>query len=155
MIAHIHVADELLALIKDVDQIAATRDELLFGAWVADAKAFGKDAAERKYYEHNARNLLSTWGPKDNILNDYANRHWAGLVGDYYYGRWKLFISGLETALEKERKFDEKAFSAEVADFEWNWTLSTKVYADRATGDTVGIAQALYKKHAPAIGAAE
>ena len=148
-------AAELLELIKDVDQIAATRDELLLGAWINDAKAFGKDEAERKYYAQNARNLLATWGPKNNILNDYANRHWAGLVGDYYYGRWALFISELRTSLKSGQGFDKKVFKSKVADYEWNWTLSNKTYANQPVGDSVEIAQALYKKYAPAIGTVE
>ena len=144
-------AAELLALFKDVDRMAATRIELLLGAWIADARSFGKNEAERNYYEHDARNLLTTWGPKGNGLNDYANRLWAGLVGDYYHGRWALLVSELRKSLESGRKFDEKAFNAKVAEYEWNWTLSNKTYAGQPAGDTVQIARELYKKYAPMI----
>jgi len=58
-------------------------------------------------------------------------------------------------ALEEGKKLDEKAFASKIADFEWNWTFSDKAYADRATGDAVEIAQALYNKYAPAIRATE
>ncbi len=146
-------AAELLELIKDVDRMAATRDELLLGAWISDARKFGKNADERNYYEHNARNLLTTWGPEGNILNDYANRHWAGLVGDYYHGRWVLFVSELRKSLESGKPFDQKAFDKLAADYEWNWTLKTGgKYAEAPVGDSVEVAQALYEKYAPAIG---
>ena len=35
---------------------------------------------EKKYYEENARCILTIWGQKDTQLNDYANRGWAGLT---------------------------------------------------------------------------
>ena len=38
------------------------------------ARAMGYDDAEKDYYELNARTLLTTWGNKGGILNDYANR---------------------------------------------------------------------------------
>ncbi len=146
-------AAELLELIKDVDRLAATRDELLLGAWISDARKFGKNKAERNYYEHNARNLLTTWGPEGNPLNDYANRHWAGLVGDYYYGRWALFISELRKSLESGKAFDQKAFNKLAADYEWNWTLHADGnYAEEPVGDSVEIAKRLFEKYAPMIG---
>ncbi len=146
-------AAELLELIKDIDRIAATRDELLLGKWIADARSFGKGAAEKDYYEHNARNLLTTWGPKGNILDDYANRHWAGLVGDYYYGRWALLVSELRKSLDTGTAFDSKAFKQKTLDYEWNWTLRhDQRFATEPVGDSVEVAQELYRKYAPIIG---
>lgn len=44
--------------------------------------------------EFNARNQVTLWGPTGQI-NDYAAKHWQGLMGDYYGRRWKLFVSYL------------------------------------------------------------
>lgn len=144
-------ANEFLGIIKDVDSIISTRPELLIGLWIADAKKFGKDESERKYYEHNARNLLTTWGPPKNILDDYSNRNWAGLVGDYYYGRWSLFVKEVKAAMQTGRKFDEKKFAEKIADFEWKWTLKDNYFADKPSGDSVQIAKKLYDKYADRI----
>jgi len=144
-------ADEFLGIIKDVDSIIATRPELLMGVWIEDARSFGTSEPERKYYEHNARNLLTTWGQKNNTLNDYASRHWAGLVGDYYYGRWNLFVNEVKAAMQTGQKFDEQKFAEKVADFEWNWTLKDNSFAVKPSGDGFQIAKKLYAKYADRI----
>ncbi len=144
-------AAELLQLIKDVDRLAATRDELLLGAWIKDAKSFAVDESEQAYYTRNAKNLLATWGPKGNVLNDYGNRHWAGLVGDYYYKRWEFLITELRQSLKNREPFDEKAFKDTMADFEWAWTMEDNEFPHQPIGDAVAIAQELYLKYAPPI----
>jgi alpha-N-acetylglucosaminidase len=44
---------------------------------------------------------------------DYAYKHWAGLVSDYYKPRWSLFFKMLEDSLVTGWPFDEKQFRAE------------------------------------------
>ena len=46
----------------------------------------GANEAEKKYFDFNARTLITLWGNinKDNILFDYAWREWNGLVGEFY-----------------------------------------------------------------------
>ncbi|MCS2207905.1 alpha-N-acetylglucosaminidase C-terminal domain-containing protein [Bacteroides thetaiotaomicron] len=46
----------------------------------------------KKYYEENARCILTVWGQKGNGLNDYANRGWGGLTNVYYRERWKALL---------------------------------------------------------------
>ncbi len=144
-------AGEFLGIIKDVDSIVATRPEMLLGAWIADAKSFAQNESERKYYEQNARNILTTWGPKGGQLNDYANRHWAGLAGDYYYGRWNMLITEVRMAMKAGQKFDEKKFVQKITDFEWNWTLADNRFAVKPSGDSFKIAKKLYDKYADRI----
>lgn len=142
---------EFLDVIKDVDWAASCRPEWLLGVWLADAKKFGKDESERKYYEQNARNLLTTWGQKNSQLNDYANRQWAGLVGDYYYGRWQMLIDDVRAAMQTGQKFDKKKFAQKVADFEWNWTLKDNTFAVKPSDDGFQTAKKLYDKYAERI----
>jgi alpha-N-acetylglucosaminidase len=73
-------------------------------------------------------------------------------VGDYYYGRWSLFISELRKALDTNTPFDEDAFNVKVADYEWNWSRQIKAYPTTPQGDAVKIANELYKKYLPIIG---
>ena len=62
------------------------------------------------------------------MLNDYANRMWGGLVGDYYAKRWNLFFEAVIKAVKEGKEFDEKAFGEELSKFEHAWTESHTKY---------------------------
>jgi len=78
----------------------------LLGTWIASAKqwANASDAPEG-YLEWQARSQVSTWwpvAPADRanpklfdgppILDDYANKHWNGLIRDFYAKRVQCFV---------------------------------------------------------------
>ena len=48
----------------------------------------------------NARRLITTWG---GTLNDYANRSWSGLAGEYYAHRWQMYIDEGLNSLREHR----------------------------------------------------
>jgi len=75
----------MMKIIRDLDRLVGTRREFLFGTWLRDARAWGRDEAEADYYEGNARRIITVWGGR---LTDYAHREWNGLLRDYYYPRW-------------------------------------------------------------------
>ena len=70
--------------------------------------------------------MLTIWGGP--VLNDYANRMWGGLVGDYYAKRWNLFFEAVIQAAKEGKEFDEKAFGEELSQFEHTWTESHTKY---------------------------
>jgi alpha-N-acetylglucosaminidase len=144
-------SSEFLGVIADIDGFAATRNERLIGKWIKDAKSFGADETQRRYYEQNARTILTTWGEKGKLLNDYANRNWAGLIKGYYLERWQLFVKDLKVSLNSKTAFDAAAFHEKITDFEWNWTLSNEEYSSKPVGDSLGIADELYTKYAAKI----
>jgi alpha-N-acetylglucosaminidase len=81
-----------------LDDLLATSRPHLLGRWLADARAWGADAAERDRLEYDARSLITTWGGRassEEGLHDYANREWAGLVGGLYRTRWKTYFDAL------------------------------------------------------------
>ena len=84
--------------------------------------AWGITEEENDYYERQARMLLTVWGGP--VLNDYANRMWGGLIGDYYAKRWNLFFEAVIQAVKEGREFDEKAFGEELSKFEHAWIES-------------------------------
>jgi len=43
----------------------------------------GSCIQEKDLYEYNARNQVSLWGPRGELL-DYADKHWASLMKYYY-----------------------------------------------------------------------
>ncbi|HSY27075.1 MAG TPA: alpha-N-acetylglucosaminidase C-terminal domain-containing protein, partial [Burkholderiaceae bacterium] len=142
------VSDKMLGLIQDMDELTSTRREWLLGIWIADARSWGGSRAERDLCERNARELLTTWTRYDNIT-DYANRQWNGLLGDFYYHRWQMWLTVLNDSVASGTPFDEKATNAKIRDWEVAWTQQTDGhFTIKPHGDAVAISQKLYEKYA-------
>ncbi|MBO7492606.1 MAG: alpha-N-acetylglucosaminidase [Bacteroidales bacterium] len=113
-------------LFTDVDTLLNTHPAFMLGPWIEAARDWGTTKKEKDYYERQARTLLTIWGGP--VLNDYANRMWGGLVGDYYAKRWNLFFEAVIQAVKEGKEFDEKAFGEELSKFEHKWTESHTKY---------------------------
>ncbi len=138
---------KMLKLFDDLDNLLATQSSFLLGKWLEDAKSLGVNTDEQKYYEHNARNIITTWGTGAQSLNDYANRSWAGLTKGFYKKRWEMLITAVIQAAEKNKEFDEKAFFDKVTQFEWEWTQGNELYSSEPNGDAIEISRALIQKY--------
>ncbi len=136
-----------LDVISDMDRLTATRKDFLLGSWINSAKTWGTNEDERKLYEKNARNLLTTWGPKDSPLYDYAHKQWAGLLKDFYKPRWKKFISYILLKMEDNAEPDIKFITNEIKKQEWRWVEETNPYSDKPVGDPVAIAKEIHLKY--------
>ncbi|MDG4859583.1 alpha-N-acetylglucosaminidase [Streptomyces sp. T-3] len=96
-----------LKLMDLLDRLVATDSRHLLGRWVADARTWGADAAERDRLAYDQLSLLTVWGTREGAdagLRDYANREWAGLVGGLYRLRWSTYFEELAAALEAGRE---------------------------------------------------
>lgn len=97
------LTDQWLRMMELQDRLLSTHRDFLLGPWLARARAWGANDAERAQLEYDARSILTTWGPRAaadaNGLHDYANREWAGLVRGLYLPRWRRFFAGLDAAL--------------------------------------------------------
>jgi alpha-N-acetylglucosaminidase len=141
-------SDKMLGLIRDMDELTGTRREWLLGIWLGDARNWGANREERDRCERNARELLTTWTRYDNIT-DYANRQWNGLLGDFYYHRWQLWLDALNESVDNNTPLDEKAVNAKIRDWEVAWTQQTDGhYLTNPRGNAVAISQKLYDKYA-------
>lgn len=141
----------MLDLLRDVDELCGTQRTFLMGKWIADAREKGLNDEEKTYYEQNARNLLTTWGEKAALLNDYASRTWNGLVGTFYAERWKMFFAAVNRAVIAGEKFDDAhydAFSAEVTEYEdmW-WRQCIGDFPAEAHGDGIALSRKLVEKY--------
>lgn len=137
-----------LALIDDLDRLLATRGEFLLGRWIADAEAWATTEQERRLYARNARNLVSVWGRPDvAAISDYSCRHWNGLMGSYYKGRWEEFFRQTAEALERGERWEQKRFYDQIRDWGWKWVNRDERFASRPTGDAVAVARELYDKY--------
>ena len=115
---------QMMELIDDVDRLVGTEQFFLVGKWIADARKKGVNDEEKTYYERNARNLITTWGEKHALLNDYASRTLNGLTSDFYGQRYRLFFAAVDKAFLAGRDFDEDAFheyEMAVTRFEERW----------------------------------
>ncbi|MCG5217999.1 alpha-N-acetylglucosaminidase [Streptosporangium soli] len=89
-----------LRVFDDLDRMLAARPEYTFQSWEAKALSWAAGPADREVLLDNARRVITVWGTTDSpLLDDYAGRHWAGLVGGYYRDRWELWARGLDRAL--------------------------------------------------------
>jgi alpha-N-acetylglucosaminidase len=143
----VQLGDGFLELIRDQDRLVGTRQELLLGAWIQGARAMGATGAEADRFEAEARRLLTSWSEEESILRDYAHREWAGLLGDYYHGRWKLYFDYLTKQLDGGSADPPDFFAYESA-----WTEETDPdgasYASASVGDSIAVAQELYERYA-------
>ncbi len=137
-------SDKYLMIIKDLDKLMGTRAEFLLGKWLSDARSIAPTVAEKRLFEQNARMLITTWGYGDQhiVLNDYAHREWAGLLGTLYYDRWKLFIDDLEKQLK-----GQKAANIDYAKYEENWTKQVNSFPDKPQGNAIQTANEIFLKY--------
>lgn len=100
--------NNMLTLLADLDSVLISSRIPYFSlaTWIGEARAWAMPsptntiaqsnatalAETAAYYEYNARNQITLWGPTGEI-SDYASRQWGGLVGSYYLPRWELFIN--------------------------------------------------------------
>jgi alpha-N-acetylglucosaminidase len=139
-------SQEFLELIRDIDELLASNDEFLLGAWLEDARRWGRTDAERARLEWNARRVLTLWG-KTPALRDYAWKEWSGMLSGFYAKRWELFFQRQMEALEANRPFDQKACHAELLELEEQWAGQTQRYPSKPVGDSLQIAGRLFEKY--------
>ena len=91
------LAAAMASLLQELDALLATQSSSTLGRWLHAARAAanitGADASQQDLFEFGARNQLTLWGPtaEEGPAEDYAHKHWAGLVGRYYAPRWAAF----------------------------------------------------------------
>lgn len=128
----------MLGILRDMDELMGTRHEFLLGPWISDARAWGKNAKESDYYEHNARLIITRWTLTGG-LRDYARREWNGLLRDYYLPRWEAFAQkNAPEALDGRKPGDTKT--------EFHARLDGG-YALKPVGDPVEVSQRIFKKY--------
>ena len=95
-------SQRFLDLILLQDKLLAARPEFKVGTWIEKARNLGTTPEEKDLYEWNARVQVTTWGNRvaadEGGLRDYAHKEWNGLLRDFYYNRWKVWIASKCTA---------------------------------------------------------
>jgi alpha-N-acetylglucosaminidase len=136
-----------LQLIRDEDSLLATREELLLGSWLAHAKHWATNDAERRLYEWNARSIITLWGPRNSPLHEYAAKQWSGMFVGFYLPRWEMFFRRLDASLAEGKPLDATATENALRDWEVQWTHQTDAYSTAPRGDAVAVSRGLWEKY--------
>ena len=119
----------------------------LLGRWLNAAKRMAKTPAEEKLFEFNARNQITTWGPRENI-EDYANKMWSGMVGSFYNVRWQMFVQDLKESLAQGKPFNQTQFNEEILQFETDWNAKqSEEYPEHPERDILAKIISIHKKY--------
>jgi len=151
----VNTADELKLLsslmvdiITDLDTLLASDPNYLLGNWINDARKTAPTNSSKNVtdnLEFNARNQITMWGKGNH--EDYASKEWAGLVGDYYLTRWKMFTSYVLDVVQSGGQYNQTEWDDARVQFEWSWNNEIKPYPTTPQGDTIEIASTLVHKY--------
>lgn len=131
-------------LIDDADNILMQIPSASFWEWTEAARRWGKGKEERRYYETQARTLLTIWGGP--VLNDYANRMWSGLLYIYYGQRWQRFFHAVIDSYRRGEVFDEEKFSKNLSVFEDDWRFGSWISLEFTPRNPSDLAKDILKK---------
>ena len=138
-------SQRFLDLILLQDKLLAARPEFKVGTWIEKARNLGTTPEEKDLYEWNARVQVTTWGNRvaadEGGLRDYAHKEWNGLLRDFYYNRWKVWID--------RQKAQLNGAPVKAIDFyaiEEPRTKQTNPYSSQAEGDVIEVAKEVYAK---------
>lgn len=136
-------SQRFLHLILLQDRLLSTRPEFKVGGWIESARSLGNTPEEKDLYEWNARVQITTWGNRtaanNGGLRDYAHKEWNGLLRDFYYNRWKIWIDQQIAQLNGVPMKEIDFYAIEEP-----WTLQTNSYSAQAEGDAIEVAKEVY-----------
>ncbi|RZC37606.1 NAGLU C domain containing protein, partial [Asbolus verrucosus] len=109
-----HSFDQVfLDIFPDLETILSTNEAFLLGRWLNSAKSSANDSDEEKQFEYNARNQITLWGPRGEIM-DYATKQWSGIASNFFAPRWQLFLSYANETLVNGEPFDQSYISNKI-----------------------------------------
>jgi len=142
--------NQLLNLLDDLEAITGTNENFMLGNWLEEAKSWGETPEEKRYYEWNARTIITIWQPwKNGSLRDYAGKTWNGMFSGYYKPRWELLIDFLKNSIQEGKPFDTKAYDQAVREIDFKWTHSNELYPTKPTGVVIDVATSISKEYEP------
>lgn len=156
-------AKQQLSLLADLDSLLSHRKELCFSRWINDCHNLAADDQEKRYFDLNARTLLTSWGDirsNTSALYDYAWREWSGLIKEYYYKRWKMFYNRVLFCLKTKMPFfmingngyagrywyKSYSFGKKLNKFELSWIKTYSEYPQPSNTDVIAPAKVCAEK---------
>jgi len=142
------ISNAMLEMISDLDKLLASNTNFLLGKWIESARnSVKKESKEvQDLYEFNARNQITMWGYHENI-EDYASKQWAGLVGDYYMRRWKLFSGLMLACLVNGSHLNFDTYENQRYSLEQEWGMEHTKYPTKPKGQLTEIVYDIYLRY--------
>ena len=119
----------LKTIIEGLNNLVGTHKDFLLGKYINQAKSWGKNPTEKKKYSENLKMQITIWWPSVSFM-DYANKHWEGLISNYYLKRWELFVEYLQNSFDKSMNFDKNEYIYEIEKLEMNFVKSDVQYRE-------------------------
>ena len=157
-------------LLVDLDRLLATDTAFMLGPWLASARTLGGNATDctdtiigdlncADFMEWNARSQLTTWKPTPangplGMPNDYARKHWSGLVKDYYAARVHLYTEQALVDAAQHKPFNQNALHTKLVNLAYQWQTSFgNGYPTQPVGDPATVSKDLVSKWGRFFGA--
>jgi alpha-N-acetylglucosaminidase len=118
-----------LELLTELDRLMESHPLNRLDRWISFARSHSDTPGLQNFYESNARQIITIWGPP---VNDYSCRVWSGLVRDFYRERMRLILDAKKTGTP----FDKDKW-------ELDWVNSSGVSKIEPYSDPVTEAQKL------------
>ena len=90
-----------LQLLLDIDRLLESHTLYKLDRWVDLARSHSTKKESQDFYEQNAKQILTIWGPP---VNDYSCRLWSGLIRDFYQPRMKEIFKNRKNGNHFDRK---------------------------------------------------
>ncbi|RAQ62010.1 alpha-N-acetylglucosaminidase [Aspergillus flavus] len=111
-------SERLLNLLSAIDKVLSCNENFSLATWISSARDWGNTTETKDFFEYNARNQITLWGPTGEI-SDYASKAWAGLISSYYKPRWSIFVGYLGE--KNQTSYNETELKAKLHGFEMSW----------------------------------
>jgi alpha-N-acetylglucosaminidase len=123
---------EVISILQAIDDILSTNENFMLSTWISKARSWASSKSIADFYEYDARNQITLWGP-DGEISDYASKSWGGLVSGYYIPRWEKFIEYLSSTAHAN--YNTTAFDDELLNWELEWNDETSKSSSSKTGN--------------------
>lgn len=157
------LAEKQLNLLSDIDELLSHRSEMCLSRWICDSHKLAWDENEKRYFDYNARTLITLWGDVNgdsSQLYDYSWREWNGLIKEYYLPRWRMFYDYVISHLQSKKRMKLKNFGnsyerrkylsyelgKKMGDFELEWGKAYCEYPSPSDSDVIPSSEKYLKK---------
>lgn len=135
-------SDRFLEILMDQDKLLSMHYSFNICKWINQARAASSIKEIQDFYEYNARQLVTTWSDKNTSLRDYGHKEWGGMLRDFYYPRWKTYITYLQDKLDGKKVEEPDFYSMERM-----WVESNSTYEFQETLEIVKKVKSLFEKY--------
>lgn len=142
-----------LELIEMTDEILATHPKWLLDYWLAPAKRMGESQADRDQAVMLAKRIITTWNDRNDGLDDYGHRQFAGLMKDYYLPRWQAYMKDNMAVLRGEQGYDYMGhwYRKHRGETDLAYAQMQHEYPSQTQGDTLKAARRILDQVGPRV----